>query len=505
MNNDEYVRHDAMGLSELVRAGDVSPVELIDAALRRIGAQEPRIAALVGLHEDDARAVAGGTLPKSLVTGVPFLVKDLGADVRGWPSTAANAMRRDVARPHDSTLTTRWRRAGLVPLGRTATPEFGILGTTESALYGATRNPWNTDHSVGGSSGGAAAAVAAGYVPVAHATDGGGSIRIPASACGLFGFKPSRGRVPLGPDRFEGWSGLVVAHVVSRSVRDSAAILDLTWASEPGGPPGPAAPERPYLDELDYEPNRLRVAVYYGSMLGHELHPTCRAAVEDAAKLLASLGHEVVEVAPPIERDRYALAYLTAVATGTSMELEAAAAALGRVPYAEDAEPSTWFLHQVASYLSASDLERARQTFAHAARRMAAFHDSYDVLLCATLTQPPARIGAWEVTGYQKLALSVARLAPGRRLVMRILEELAATAFERAANTQLFNLTGQPAMSVPLWTSPEGLPIGVQLAGRHGEEATLFRVARQLEEARPWADRRPPLVGALLKATPIGV
>ncbi len=493
MKFEEYSRYDALGLAELVRRKEVSPRELVDAAIARIDAVDGRVHSVIHRLDASARKAAEGELPDGPFRGVPFVVKDLDGTLGGAPYNAGTRALKGYIAPSDSELFARFRRAGVVFLGKTNTPEFGIFAITEPELHGPTRNPWNLDHVPGGSSGGSAAAVAAGIVPVAHGGDGGGSIRIPAAACGLFGLKPSRGRQPLGPDVGEGWNGFVVPHVISRTVRDSAAFLDATQGADVGAPYAAPPREGAFLDEVRRAPGKLRVAFSTRSMLGDKTDPECDRAVRSAAELLTTLGHEVTEAAPPIDVDAVRLAYLTVIAAGTAEAIEGTRTLTGRAPRAEEFEPATWFLGQVARALTAAELEHARTVIALTTRRAGAFFERYDVHVSPTLAHPPARIGELAIKPAERIGLAALRKAPVRAVLLAVMRDLAAKSFEKTPNTMLYNMTGQPAMSVPLAWSGQGLPIGVQFAGRFGAEATLLRLAGQLEEARPWADRRPKL------------
>ncbi len=493
MRYDEYVAHDAVSLAGLVRRGEVTPSELLEVALARAGAVNPQIGAIIHRLDAQARREAAGTLPEGIFQGVPFLVKDLDGTLGGAPYNAGSRCLRGYVAPHDSALFARYRAAGLVIFGKTNTPEFGLLGVTEPALHGPTRNPWSLDHTPGGSSGGSAAAVAAGIVPAAHAGDGGGSIRIPASACGLFGLKPTRGRMPLGPDVGEGWHGFVVPHVVSRTVRDSAALLDATHGADPGAPYVIAPPAGPFADEVGRDPGRLRVAFTARSILGEGTHPECIEALSQAMHTLRGLGHDVVEVTLPVDREALRLAYLTVIAACTAVAIEDAARLAGREVSPDDFEPTTWFLGQVGRALSAAELERARTHVAQACRAMGAMFVDFDVLATPTLAYPPARVGELALKPHEALGLRVLRRVPARAALVKTLESLAGRALERTPNTMLFNMTGQPAMSVPLHQTADGLPVGVQWVGRFGDEATLLRLAGQLEATVPWAGRRPGL------------
>ena len=468
----EYEKYDALGLAELVRKGEVSPAELLDAALARVSARNPALNAVNMSFEARARREIAAGLPDGPLRGVPFLLKDLHAQLAGERLTFGSRLFASFVSDTDSELVARYRRAGLVTFGRTASPEFGLTATTESTLFGATRNPWNLERSPGGSSGGASAAVAAGILPAAHASDGGGSIRIPAACCGLFGMKPTRARVPMGPHSGEGWGGMSTAHAVTRSVRDSAALLDATHGPDLGAPYFAPAPERPYLDEVTRAPGKLRIAVQTEAFNGAETDRECAAAARDAAKLCESLGHRVEEAGPTIDRE--ALGRATTVLIGTNVQAtsEDAAAAQARALGPDVLETVTLAMIEVARHAKAADYARAVRTIHAVTRAVEAFFTRFDVLLTPTMAAPTARIG--------ELALSnPADATYGQRLARCI------------GYTSLFNAAGNPAMSVPLGTASDGMPLGVQFAARFGDEATLFRLAAQLEAARPWSARRP--------------
>lgn len=492
MKYTDYARFDAIGLADLVRRREVSAGELTEAALARMDEVNPHINAVIHRYDGKARACAAGELPEGPFQGVPFLLKDLpdGAHC-GTPLTMGCRALKDYIAPHDSELVARYRRAGVVFAGTTNTPELGLLGTTEPELHGPTRNPWNLTHSSGGSSGGAAAAVAAGIVPAAHGGDGGGSIRIPASACGLFGLKPTRGRLPLGPDASDSWNGFVVPHVITRSVRDSAAFLDVTHGSEGGASHIAPEPERPFLEEVGRNPGSLRIAVLKRPILGETEHPDCSRAREDAAKLVSSLGHSVEEAGLPISSEEARLAYLTVVAACTAADITGISQVVGRPLGPQHFESSTWFMKQIGDSFSAADFERARITIGRASRAIAGFLTKYDVIMTPTLAYPPVRIGELDLKPMERASLAMLRIVRPKFVLKRALIELAAGLLEKTPNTMLFNMTGQPAMSVPLFWNPAGLPIGVQFAGRFGDEATLLRLAAQLEDETPWANRRP--------------
>jgi Asp-tRNA(Asn)/Glu-tRNA(Gln) amidotransferase A subunit family amidase len=469
----DYDSYDALGLAELVRKGETSAEALLDEALARTAARNPALNAVNMVWADQARAAISKGLPDGPFRGVPYLLKDLHAQVAGMPLSFGSRLYGRFVSETDSEITLRYRRAGLVIFGRTTSPEFGLTATTESTLWGATRNPWNPGRTSGGSSGGASAAVAAGILPAAHASDGGGSIRIPAACCGLFGLKPTRARVPSGPHSGEGWGGMSTAHAVSWSVRDSAALLDATHGPDSGAPYHAPAPERPYLEELSRAPGRLRIGVQVETFNGAPTHPECRDAALAAAKLCESLGHHVEPVKLEVDAAALGRAAQVLIASNVQATCEDAAAALGRELGPDLIENITLSMVMGARGASAADYARAIRTIHAVGRAIEAFFTGCDVLLTPTMAAPPVAIG--------ELALSN---APGPEYLARI---QAATGY-----TQLFNAGGQPAMSVPLGQASDGMPLGVQFAARFGDEATLFRLAAQLEQAQPWRDRRPP-------------
>lgn len=493
MRIDEYLNHDAVSLAALVRAGEVTPRELVDLCLARVDAVNHKLNAVVHRFDERARRDADGALPDGPFRGVPFLVKDLDGALAGAPLTMGTRMLAGYTAAHDSELFARYRRAGVVFAGKTSTPEFGLVAFTEPALFGACRNPWNLDHSPGGSSGGSASAVAAGIVPVAHGGDGGGSIRIPASACGLFGLKPTRARMPLGPDVGESWHGFVVPHVLSRTVRDSAAFLDATHGPDVGAPYAAPHFQGRFADEVGRDPGKLRVGFTTRSMLGERTDPECARACDDAVKLLAGMGHEVREVTLPIEPESLRVAYLTVVAAGTAEAVRQSSELAGRAPAPEYFEPVTWFLAQVGRALRASDLERARTDIARVQRGVGGLFEAIDVLVTPTLAHPPVRVGELAPKPWELAGLAALRRASTAKVLSAVLEGFAKKAFEKTPNTMVFNMTGHPAMSAPLAWSAAGLPLGVQFVGRFGDEAGLLRLAGVLEAERPWKDRRPAL------------
>jgi amidase len=487
----EYDQLDALALAALVARREVSAAELLEAALERADARNPALNAIVARYDDEARARARGPLPAGPLSGVPFLLKDVLAAWKDHPLTASSRLLDGLVAAYDAEVVRRLHAAGLVTFGQTNAPELGILGTTEPRLRGPTRNPWSPAHTAGGSSGGSAAAVAARIVPAAHGNDGGGSIRIPASACGLVGLKPTRGRVSLAPAHGEAWCGFTVEGVLTRSVRDAAAFLDAIAGPAPGDPYAAPAPARAFSAEPGAPPEPLRVAFTTGSLFGRTTHPECIAAVQGAARLLAELGHEVVEARPAFSREALARAYLVVLAASVSAEVARAAEATGRRPGFDTLEHETMALAVAGRVFGARDLALAEADIQAAGRSVGAFFEAHDVLLTPTMAHPPQPLGSFALRAHERLAIRALCAAPARAAFDALLGQLGARSFEATGNTMLFNQTGQPAMSVPLHWTADGLPVGVQLAARLGEEATLLRLGAQLEAARPWGDRAP--------------
>jgi amidase/6-aminohexanoate-cyclic-dimer hydrolase len=466
----EYRNYDATALAELVRTKKVTPQELLDAALARSKEVNGKLNAIVLDHEDVARKAIKDGLPQGPFTGVPYLLKDLGQQLKGTITTGGSQLLRESVATADTTYVERCKQAGLVIFGKTHSPEFGLSPSSESRLWGATRNPWDTSRIAGGSSGGAAAAVAAGIVPVAHATDGGGSIRIPASCCGLFGLKPTRARTPFGPKRGEGWGGLSIGHVVSRTVRDSAAFLDATMGAAPGDPYGVAPPARAYLEETKAKPDKLRIAVSTTPAFPGDVDPDCLHAVHEAARLCASLGHEVEEATPQFDAMEIMTAQGIVISANVAFTVDEAAAAQGRAARPEDVEHATWFRVERARATDSAAYAKSMNTLHYAGRTFAAFMEKYDVILQPVMSKPPLPVGVLDM---------------GRQDLEAMYREMIAF----IPYTGIYNITGQPSMSMPLNWNAAGLPIGTMFTARFGDEATLFRLAAQLEQAKPWNDR----------------
>ena len=471
---------DGLGLAQLVRDKKISASELLDATLARAEKAQERINCFAALYPDLAREQIARCGPQGPYGGVPFVTKDLSVGVKGAPLTGGSRAYRDTVSAEDTTLTKRYREAGLVFFGSTTTPEFGLTLTTESTLYGQTRNPWDRTRIAGGSSGGAAAAVAAGVLPVAQASDGGGSIRIPAACCGVFGLKPSRGRVPMGPSRTEGWNGLSTVHVVSRTVRDSAALLDLTHGPETGSRYIAPPPARPYLSELEKDPRPLRIALWRTAPNGTKPDADAAAGLEATAKLLESLGHIVVEAGPILNGEALGKAALFTISANIAAQLDEHGQARGRPVGDDEIEPITAGMVQLGRTVAMAELAKANNTFITAAIQYEHFLDAggFDLTLSPTLHRAPDLLGTMALTAdRQKMGEAVAGFAP---------------------HCAVFNQIGAPAMSVPLhWTAPTatapaGLPIGMMFGARYGAEGLLLNLAGQLERAAPWAHRRPP-------------
>lgn len=488
----KYGNYDGLGLAELVRRKKVSPLELVEEAIARIETHNPKLNAVVHKLYERARAKAKGKLPDGPFKGVPFLIKDLHGTLEGLPTSHGNKLWKNIPATVTTELVKRWENSGVIVLGKTNAPEFGLTPYTESDTLGPARNPWDTTRTPGGSSGGSAAAVAARMVPFASGGDGGGSIRIPSSACGLFGLKPTRGRTPTGPIIGESWNGFDIEHVLTRSVRDSAAMLDATKGSDVGAPY--VIPDAgPFLREISRKPGRLKIAFSTKPMLGKNVHTDCVKGVEETVALLRKLGHQVVEDAPVINGEEYSLHFLTVVAAQIRADIEEAAEAAGKKVSLDDFDVTTFGTGLFGTILKASDYVRAMRYLQGMSREIGRFFEKYDVLLTPVLNQPPVKIGALKPSASEQAQLKfIARTGATWILeAMGIFKPIAAQTFEFVPWTPVFNVTGQPAMSVPLHWNDAGLPIGMHFVGKWGDEATLFRLAGQLEKARPWFDKAP--------------
>jgi len=471
-----FSEYDGLGLAELVAKKAVTPGELVEAAIERIEDHNPTLNAVVYKGFDDARRWASGPLPDGPFKGVPFLIKDLGMPVAGWPRSCGSKFARNVIDTEDGGLTARYRAAGVIPLGKSNTPEYGITGTTESAALGPCRNPWNPNHIAGGSSGGAAAAVASGMVPMAHASDGLGSIRIPAACCGLVGLKVTRDRNPNMPDGYDYALGNVVDHVVTRTVRDSAAMLDATGYAEPGSPYPAPAKERPYIEEVSRAPGRLRIAWSSETPSGRPIDAEIQAALERTAALLKGLGHDVVEKGLGIDYRALFASRGPAAAANFAAGMARLIELVGREPEPDELEPLTWASLKAGRRQTGPDVMRSLQETRMLNRQTLAFFEDVDVYLTPVLGTPVPEIGFIDPVNLEPKEVNRRQ---GRTFPY----------------TPPFNFSGQPSLSLPLEVDANGLPIGMMFTARYADEATLFRLAAQLEKEAPWKDRRPQVWG----------
>lgn len=491
MTEDEYVQLDALGLAARVSGGDVSPADLLQLARARADVLNSRINAICLRLDDHADRQLAGPLSGPFA-GVPFLLKDLHQHIAGVPTSAGCRALANHPAPQTSTVVERWRDAGLVIFGKTTTPEFGSKGVTEAELFGPTRNPWNLDRTPGGSSGGAASAVAARIIPVAAASDGGGSIRIPAACTGLVGLKAGRGLVPFGPVDSEPVNGLATNGVVSRTVRDTAAMLDVLIGADAVSPFAPALPERPLLDQLEHPLGPLRIGFTTRSAIRAKAHPEAVRAVEHAAALLSELGHQVEETPPPHDDAQLGRDFLTIWFVHQAIKLEQIKREIG----ARDNgfEQDTRLMAALGRAVGGVELQSADERRREFIAALANFHSNYDLLMTPTLGEPPIAIGSLDIPSVlRKVAEGLLRTRATRLMKLAgIVDQIVERNLAWVPYTQLANVTGRPAISVPLYWTPDGLPLGIQFVGRLQSEGLLLRLARQLEQAAPWADRRAP-------------
>ena len=491
-----YKDYDGLGLAELVKRGEIHPKELVEEAIGRIEALNPKLNAVINKMYDQARKAAEEDLTGTFA-GVPILLKDIGQDIEGEPLTYGCRAYQDYRAGRDSEFVRRLRNTGAIFLGQTNVPELGLMGITEPACYGPTRNPWNMDHTPGGSSGGSAAAVAAGMVPIAGANDGGGSIRIPSSHCGLFGLKPTRGRTPVGPREGRFWQGAAINHVLTRTVRDSAAVLDelavLEKAAAFHAPPF----EGSYLQMSQTPPaKQLRIAFWTESPIGTRVHPECKEALLKTVKLLESMGHAVEEKDAPVDGDSIAKSYLIMNVGEVAATLAILEEVRGRRARMSDVEATTWFLGLLGKTFSAQEFALSIREWDKAAYAMEEFHEEYDLYLTPTTAFPPAIIGQLHPSSAQEFRLKlIGQLGLGGLLKKTgFVDQMAKKSLKSTPFTQLANLTGQPAMTTPLHQTPDGLPVGVQFMAARGREDLLFQMAGLLEQTESWIDvRRNPI------------
>jgi amidase len=497
MKTSEYLQHDAVALAALVKRGETSAQELLELALRQSAVAQPKTNAICRLMEREARAQLKQQLDGPFA-GVPFLIKDCAQDYAGLPTTFGSRSMAGAVAPQHSHVVRRFLEAGLVIFGKTNLPEFALKGVTDSKLFGRAQNPWDFERTPGGSSGGAAAAVASGVVPMAGGSDGGGSIRIPAAYCGLFGLRPSRGRISPGPAEGEIWYGASAEGVISRSVRDTAAVLDVLAGGEAGDPFVVARGSEPYAELMQRDPPRLRIGFSSVSPIGTDVHPEAVAAVNDAAKLLQGLGHEVEEATPEIDGAALAISFLHIYFGQVAAFMAQAKAAGAR---GADFELLTRLTATLGNATSSGALTVQLRKWNEFARALARFHARYDLLLTPTVAHPAIKHGQGDPSAAEQAVLNLLERSGLLGLLARMgvlggmVDKIARDSLQYVPFTQLANLTGTPAMSVPLHWTADGLPLGVQFVARFGEEHRLLQLARQLEAARPWFSRLPAWVG----------
>lgn len=498
----EYDQLDGIALAQLIRSGQISRAEALTACMERIAAANPALNAVVRLMPEVAAAQIAAPLPDGPLAGVPVLLKDLLADVAGQPTSNGSRLFANYVPQQDAEIVRRYRQAGLVFAGKTATPEFGLLPVTEAEVFGPTRNPWDLQRTPGGSSGGAAAAVASGMVAIAHGGDGGGSIRIPASNCGLFGLKPSRGRSPFGPLLSEGWQGMVEQHALTRSVRDSAAMLDILCSADDANTVYTCArPGQSFLSALQTPGPRLRIAVCEQPFLGGTLDADNRAALQHSVALLQGLGHQVASARPALaSAEQMQRAMLVMIAGELAALVRNAPQIIGRKAHWRDMEIDSWVMARYGELLSAGEFAWMRDFILAQGRIMHAFHADYDVLLTPVVNQLPAPVGSLATTPAQR---HISRLLIGQfgwdwpLRASSLVEQESRRVMEYLGWTIPFNMSGQPAVSVPLYWNAQNIPVGTHLVARHGAESTLLQLSAELEQAQPWSQRRPPVAAGV--------
>ncbi|MCB0221548.1 MAG: amidase [Chrysiogenetes bacterium] len=491
----EYTKHDALGLAGLVEKKEVTPLELVDSAIDAIERLNPQLNAVIHTFYDRAREAARGELPAGPFRGVPFLFKDLLTAYAGEEMCSGAGFYRGWKPAKNSELANRYLASGVVLLGKTNTPEFGLVPTTEPKAFGPTRNPWDTSRTTGGSSGGTGAAVASRMVPMAGGGDGGGSIRIPSAMNGIFGLKPTRGRTPVGPAESEGWHGFAIEHVLTRSVRDSAAMLDATCGPFLGDFHYLPKPHGKFLDEVGKDPGKLRIAYSAEPFLPGEVHTECRRAIAETVRKLEALGHECIEARPNFDGLAFSRNFLVMAAAYSWVNIKEAEDTRGRKAQFGEFEERTWLAARMGDVFSAGEFVYAIRRLQEAAREVLLFCEDYDVVLNPTTGAPPQKLGFLDAKGVNAVIEKVASRIPLGPLMKNgaALDANAAEVFSFIPHPPVYNVTGQPSMSVPLYWTDEHLPVGSMFTAKFGDEATLLRLAAQLEAAHPWADKKPPV------------
>lgn len=482
----EFESFDALGFAKLIQQKTISPLELLEQVIGRIEKWNPELNAVIHKMYDQAKQSIQMGIPSGPFAGVPFLLKDLSAEYGGAPFSMGSCFTKNWVSAQNSEVVNRFLQSGLIILGKTNTPEFGLSPVTEPKLFGASRNPWNLNYSPGGSSGGSAAAVAAGIVPMAHGGDGAGSIRIPAAYCGLFGFKPSRGRTPVGPQFLRSWQGMVVQHVLTRSVRDSAAMLDVLAAPELGAPFLLPKPTAPFLNLLDQPVKKLRIAIIEEPFFSSQVNPEYLSALKEAAKLCENLGHTVELKNFTINKEDVSLAFIIIISGELTATINLLSSAIGHTPRSNELEIATHVLYQAGKHFSAEDFAWAMRILDQVSQQLAQFFQNYDVMATPVVAGPPPLIGQFKPSTRELVLLELLRWLPGRAVLKHFIKILAVRYLAFTPFTPLFNIGGNPAMSVPLFKDQQGLPIGIQFAGNVGDDAMLLQLARQLEQAKPW-------------------
>ncbi len=470
----EFDQYDALGLAELVRQKKVKPVELVETVIDRIERINPTLNCVNIKTYEMAREQADIPLPDGPFAGLPWLLKDIAVFYEGVKTTSGCRYTKDFIAPGDSAVATRIKKAGMILMGKTTTPEWGLTVSTESVLWGDTRNPWNLEHVAGGSSGGSAAAVAARVVPMADASDGGGSIRIPASNCGLVGLKPSRGRVPVGPFMGDFWYGGAIFNCVSLTVRDMAAYLDVVSGPLTGDPYQPGKPQLPFLEEVSASPDRLKIGFFTKGFPGIPVSSECVAAVEETVRLCSELGHDVMEMDFSFDIDAFFDVFTRTASVCSAAAISGLEMVTGRPATEAEFEKLTWEIietgRQITGVEHASDIEAFRMS----GRQITQNCEGFDIVITPTMPNPPLKLGAFNQNRFT-------------------MEEIRPVLSAACCFTAPFNVSGQPAVSLPMHWSKDGLPVGVQFIGSYGDEAVLIRLAAQIEQARPWIDRKPDI------------